>query len=123
MTAIPLLLVVVTLGTGGELCLARAMKQVGEVRDFRPATLGRTIIVALRVRWTWLSLTLLVGYLCALLALLSVHNVSAVVPMTALSYVVGAVGGKFFLGERVTLARWLGVCLVCAGVTLVFVGS
>jgi drug/metabolite transporter (DMT)-like permease len=57
-----------------------------------------------------------------LLTMLSVENVSVVVPMTALGYVVGALGGKFFLGERVETRRWLGVLLVCAGVALVVAG-
>lgn len=60
--------------------------------------------------------------LAALLAMLSVENVSFVIPMTALSYVVGAMGGAFFLGERVGPARWMGVLIVCAGVALVFAG-
>jgi drug/metabolite transporter (DMT)-like permease len=58
----------------------------------------------------------------SLLALLSTENVSFVVPVTALSYGVGALGGKFFLGEQVTRRRWAGVLLVCAGVALVIAG-
>jgi drug/metabolite transporter (DMT)-like permease len=45
------------------------------------------------------------------------------VPVTALSYVAGALGGHFFLGERISLARWTGIALVCIGVTLVFLGK
>jgi drug/metabolite transporter (DMT)-like permease len=45
-----------------------------------------------------------------------------VVPVTALSYAGGALGGKFFLGERVTRRRWAGVLLVCVGVALVIMG-
>ena len=48
---------------------------------------------------------------------------SFVVPVTALSYVAGAVGGTTFLRERVTPQRWLGVVLVAIGVTLVFFGN
>jgi drug/metabolite transporter (DMT)-like permease len=40
-----------------------------------------------------------------------------------LSYAFGALGGKLFLGERVTPQRWAGVLLVCVGVTLVFIGK
>jgi drug/metabolite transporter (DMT)-like permease len=35
---------------------------------------------------------------------------------------VGAFGGKYLLGERVTAARWAGVLLVCLGVMLVCIG-
>ena len=59
----------------------------------------------------------------ALLGMLSLANVSFVFPATALSYAVGALGGKLFLGERVTPQRWVGVLLVCIGVALVFIGK
>jgi len=59
----------------------------------------------------------------ALLAVLSIEKVSFVVPVTALSYVAGALGGKFFLGESISLRRWTGITLVCIGVTLVFLGK
>ncbi len=34
------LFIIVAAGTGGELCVSRAMKVVGEVHGFRPAALG-----------------------------------------------------------------------------------
>jgi len=113
---------IVATGTGGELCVARAMRQTGEVTDFRPSAVLRALGVALRLRWLWLGLALLAAYFMTLLAMLSFENVSFVIPMTALGYVVGALGGKFFLGERVETGRWMGVLLVCAGVALVVAG-
>jgi drug/metabolite transporter (DMT)-like permease len=115
-------LLIIGAGTGGELCVSRAMKAVGEVKDFRPAFLVRVIARALRVSWMWIGLTLMGTAFFALLAVLSVENVSLVVPVTALSYGAGALGGKFFLGEQVTRKRWTGVLLVCIGVTLVIIG-
>jgi len=58
----------------------------------------------------------------SLLAVLTFENVSFVVPVTALSYVAGAFGGIFFLKEHVSPRRWVGVALVCIGVTLVVIG-
>jgi drug/metabolite transporter (DMT)-like permease len=98
------------------------MKAVGEVKDFRPSALLAVIPRVLRVPWTWIGLTLMGTAFFSLLALLSTENVSFVVPVTALSYGVGALGGKFFLGEQVTRRRWAGVLLVCAGVALVIAG-
>lgn len=109
-------------GTGGELCVTRAMKAVGEVRDFRPVAVMRVIIRALRVSWMWVGLTLMGIAFFSLLVVLSRENVSFVVPVTALSYAAGALGGKFFLGEQVTRRRWAGVGLVCIGVAVVIVG-
>ncbi len=115
-------LLIIGAGTGGELCVTRAMKVVGEVKDFRPAAVLNFILQALRVSWMWAGLGLMATAFFSLLALLSRQNVSFVVPVTALSYGAGAVGGKFFLGEQITPKRWAGVLLVCMGVALVIVG-
>jgi drug/metabolite transporter (DMT)-like permease len=114
---------IVVAGTGGELCVSRAMKQVGEATSFRPAESARVILRALRVPWMWLGVGMMALAFFALLGALSRMNVSFVVPVTALSYIAGAVGGLGFLGERVTPQRWLGISLVAVGVIFVFLGN
>jgi multidrug transporter EmrE-like cation transporter len=118
-----LLFLVVVSGTGGEICVTRAMKHVGEVTDFRPLALVRVILQAIKVPWMWIGIAMMALAFFSLLAVLSIENVSFVVPVTALNYAAGALGGKFFLGERVTPRRWAGVLLVCIGVTLVWLGK
>lgn len=113
---------IVVAGTGGELCVSRAMKQTGEVKDFRPRAILRVILRALRNKWMWLGVGMMTLAFFSLLAILAIENVSFVVPVTALSYVAGALGGVFFLREHVSSRRWIGIALVCIGVTLVFVG-
>jgi drug/metabolite transporter (DMT)-like permease len=122
MRALILYLLIIGAGTGGELCVSRAMKVVGEVKDFRPVALVRFFAHALRVSWMWVGVTLMGIAFFSLLAVLSTENVSLVVPVTALSYAAGALGGKFFLGEKVTRRRWAGVLLVCIGVAIVIMG-
>jgi drug/metabolite transporter (DMT)-like permease len=114
---------IVVAGTGGELCVSRAMKVVGEARSFRPRDIVTLILRALRVPWMWVGVGMMATAFFALLAALSILNVSFVVPVTALSYVAGAFGGVTFLGERVNRQRWLGVLLVAIGVTLVCLGN
>lgn len=120
---IVLLSFIVFAGTGGEICLSRAMKQIGEVHDFHPASVLRVMGRAMMVGWMWVALLLMATGFFALLGMLSLENVSFVIPVSALSYVVGAYGGSMLLGERVTSQRWLGVLLVCLGVTLVWKGK
>jgi multidrug transporter EmrE-like cation transporter len=117
------LFIVVAAGTGGELCVTRAMKHVGEVTDFRPLEVVRVILRAMKVPWMWIGVAMMALAFFSLLAMLSIENVSFVVPVTALSYAAGALGGVFFLGERVSTRRWVGVLLVCIGVTLVWLGK
>lgn len=114
---------IVVAGTGGELCVSRAMKVVGEARSLRPGDVVSLILRALRVPWMWVGVGMMATAFFALLAALSLFNVSFVVPVTALSYVAGAFGGVTFLGERVNRQRWLGVLLVAIGVTLVCLGN
>lgn len=107
-------------GTGGELCVSHAMKTLGEVHDFRPAALARFAWRAACVGWMWIGIGLMTLAFFSLLAMLSMENVSFVVPVTALSYAAGAVGATLFLRERISTQRWLGVLVVCIGVTLVW---
>jgi drug/metabolite transporter (DMT)-like permease len=120
-TAFFILLVVVA-GTSGEMFVSRAMKGIGEVTSFRPAAIARVVLRALRAPWMWAGLGMMALAFFSLLVLLSRANVSFVVPVTALSYVMAALGGRFFLGEQVSANRWMGVCLVCLGVALVCAG-
>ncbi len=117
-----LYIVVVCASTAGELCISRAMKSIGEVKDFRPMALLRVVGRALQVGWLWAGLTLMASAFFSMLMLLSMENVSFVVPATALSYAAGAYGSRVFLGERVAHLRWAGVALVCIGVALVWQG-
>jgi drug/metabolite transporter (DMT)-like permease len=116
-------ILIVFVGTGGELFVSRAMKSIGEVTDFRPHSIARVVGRAMTLKRMWMGITLMAVAFFALLAMLSLSKVSFVFPSTALSYAAGAIGGKLFLGERVTPQRWLGVAFVCVGVVLVFLGN
>jgi len=119
MLELVLFVMIIVVGTAGELCLGRAMKETGELERFRPSAAIRLLWRALRVKWIWIGVTMMATAFFSLLLLLSFENLSYVVPVTALSYLVGALGGIFFLGERVSMQRWLGISLVCAGVAVV----
>jgi drug/metabolite transporter (DMT)-like permease len=114
---------IVVAGTGGELCVSRAMKVVGEAPSLRPIEVAKVILRALRVPWMWIGVGMMALAFFSLLGALSIYNVSFVVPVTALSYVAGAFGGVVFLREYVGFQRWLGVLLISIGVALVFLGK
>ncbi len=114
---------IVVAGTGGELCVSRAMKVVGEASSLRPIEVAKVVLRALRVPWMWLGVGMMALAFFSLLGALSIYNVSFVVPVTALSYVAGAFGGVVFLREHVSFQRWLGVLLIAIGVALVFFGK
>ena len=111
---------IVVAGTAGELSVSRAMKGVGEVHDFRPTSILRFVLQSFRLPWMWVGIALMSLAFFSLLAILSFRQVSFVVPVSALSYAAGAFGAKLFLGERISRNRWIGIAMVCLGVTIVW---
>jgi multidrug transporter EmrE-like cation transporter len=78
--------------------------------------------VMAKVRWfLWIALAIAFFIIEILLYshALSSLNVGIAYPIGALSYVAVAILSKLFLNEKVTRVRWIGVCLILAGVGLV----
>jgi uncharacterized membrane protein len=69
--------------------------------------------------WVAVGVSLLIVWLLSHMALLSWADLSYVLPMTSIAYVLVALVGRFLLHEHVSPARWVGVTLIMAGVTLV----
>jgi len=98
----------------GNSFLTKGMHDLGGVGNSPLALIGAlfhplvAIGVALLIVWTLTHM-----------ALLSWADLSYVMPVTALSYVVTAFAARLFLAETVSPARWIGIVLVTAGVTLV----
>jgi multidrug transporter EmrE-like cation transporter len=118
-----LMLAVLVFGsTGGEITITHGMKAVGEPSRLRPMAVLKFLGRALGNGWFWAGVPLMALSFYSLLVLLSWEPISFVIPASALSYVVGTFGAKYILGEEISVARWAGVILVCAGVALVAAG-
>jgi len=118
-----LMLAVLVIGsTGGEIAITHGMKAVGEPSRLRPMAVLKFLRRALGNGWFWAGVPLMALSFYSLLVLLSWEPISFVIPASALSYVVGTFGAKYILGEEISVARWAGVILVCAGVALVAAG-
>ncbi len=115
-----LFFLIIASGTGGELCVSRAMRSMGEVHDFRPKSIVGFVWRGLQLPWMWVGVAMMSVGFFSLLAILSFRDVSFVVPVSALSYAAGAFGARAFLGERISRNRWLGIAVVCVGVTIVW---
>jgi hypothetical protein len=116
------LALLIAAGTGGDLAAAHAMKISGEADGVTPRAVASSIGRALTMPTMWISLALQAIALVAFLVLLSWANVSVVVPATAISYALGTLGARLFLGEHISATRWAGVLLICSGVLLVLAG-
>lgn len=110
-----LLLIFLALRAFGNLCLAWGTKHLPETLAADPLVYLRSMLhPAIAVGIVMLIMALLVR-----LALLSVADLSFVLPMTAVGYVLAALLGRFFLHEAVSPQRWLAVGLIFAGTALV----
>jgi len=80
-------------------------------------------VAALFQPWVALGVVLLVLWQLSRMALLSWADLSYVVPVTSIGYVVVALIGKLLLNEAITTRRWAGILLIMAGVALVSGGA
>ena len=80
---------------------------------------GAVLLAAFLNPWVVLGIALLVLWTLSRLTLLSWADLSYVLPVTALGYVLAALMGSLFLGEYVSPGRWAGIVLIVAGVSLV----
>lgn len=120
MTPVVLMLIFfICCSTGGEIAMTHGMKQVGEPHSLRPRALLRFIGRAIGNGWVMFAVPLLAASFYSLLVLLSWAPLSVVIPASAFNYVVGTFGAKYLLREQVSPKRWMGVIMVCIGVTLV----
>lgn len=69
--------------------------------------------------WVLLGTTLLILWLLSRMTLLGWADLSYVLPVTSIGYVLSAVLGKVFFGELVTWQRWLGTALIVVGIVCV----
>ena len=114
-----LVLVAVTLGGAGHVLLAKGMKPVGDLTEAPPGGLGGMVTRVLSDRWVIVGVALQAMFFFLYVALLSRAEVSQLLPMTALDYIVVALLAQWVLGEVVTPVRWAGIGLITIGVALV----
>lgn len=62
---------------------------------------------------------LLIVWMVAQLSMFTWADLTYVLPVTASSYILTALLSKYFLGEQISIARWIGVVIISFGVVLV----
>jgi uncharacterized membrane protein len=80
-------------------------------------------ILVIFTPWVASGILLLILWLLSRMALLSWADLTYVLPVTSLGYVLSALIGHFFLDEKVSAARWAGTLLIVAGTVLVGLGA
>jgi drug/metabolite transporter (DMT)-like permease len=105
----------VALRAFGNLSLAWGARHVTEDLGFNPFGYLRAILNPFILA----GMVMLMASLLTRMALFSVADLSFVLPMTSIGYVVAVGFGKVFLHEHVSTARWIGAFLIFAATALV----
>lgn len=100
---------VVVLNAAGNFALSVGMKR---------APAGAGPVMALLEPAAIAGIVLLIAWMLLRLRLLQLADLSFVLPVTAVGYILNAVMGAAFLGEHVTLTRWAGAALITGGAAL-----
>jgi uncharacterized membrane protein len=110
-----ILFLFIALKAVGNLSLAWGMKHFPQVMSANPIP----YIQAMFNPFVALGVLALILALLIRMALLSLADLSYVLPVTAIGYVIAAFMGKIVLNEVVSGQRWLGTVLIFAGAALV----
>lgn len=106
---------VILTSVGGNFSLSWGMREVGHLISASPLAYVKAVFNP----WVALGIALLLVWLAAQMALLSWADLSFVLPVTSIGYVLSALVGKLFMRETITGWRWAGIGLIVAGVLLV----
>jgi len=101
------------LGGLGHVILAKGMKVVSA------ASVGSPVARTLSNPWVLLGVALQAAFFFIYMALLSREDVSKVLPLTTLNYIIVALLAQLMLAEPVTPMRWTGIGFIVVGVFLV----
>lgn len=110
-----LTLFVVVTNVLGNVALSWGMKHQTAELGLSPLTYIRLIFSP----WVLLGTMLLILWLLSRMTLLGWADLSYVLPITAIGYVLTAVLGRYFLGEEISYQGWAGTALIVAGIVLV----
>ena len=110
-----LLLLFLALRAFGNLSLTLGVRRLPQALAAHPSAALGAVLEPLVVA----GIVMMILALLTRLALLSLADLSFVLPMTAVGYVVAAALGRFFLHEQVTPLRWLAIFLIFGGAALV----
>lgn len=105
-SALLLTAAVVVSNVAGNYALSWGMKHA-------PASAGP--ITSLAQPWVAAGIVLLITWTAMRIRLLGKADLSYVLPITAIGYVLNAAVAAIFLHEQVTLMRWAGTLLIVAG--------
>ncbi len=99
--------------------LSKGMKVIASMPSFSDGFSLMMLAYALKSPFIWGGIVLLIVFFACFLSAVSWADLSLVLPITALGYILNVFSGSYFLDEPVSPARWIGSVLIVFGVILV----
>ena len=106
--------IVVATNVLGNFALSWGMKH-GAAFDGSPLS----FVLVVFNPWVLVGIGLLAGWVLSRMALLSWADLSYVIPVTSIGFVLNAIMGALFLQETISPLRWLGTFCIVGGTVLV----
>ena len=113
------LAIIVLANAFGNVLLGFGMRQVGDISSYSPLVLVSSGLAAMANPWVLGGVALLLVFFIAHAIVLSWADLSYVLLVTSIGYGLVAALSWIFLGEQISMQRWLGTAVITAGVVLV----
>jgi uncharacterized membrane protein len=114
-----ILLVGLVFESAGVVLLKKGIMQVGDMQGVTTAEVVRVVKAGASSPQILLGVFFEALFFLCLLILMSKSDISFLWPLTALSFVFATFAAIFFLGENVSLVRWIGVILIVIGAAFI----
>lgn len=107
-------IVVISCNVIANYALARGLHAT-DIESFSPLPYFRAMLHP----WTALGVIFMIGWFTSRLAVLSWTDLSYILPVNSLSFLLSAVVGALILNEDVSRLHWTGIVIITLGVLLV----
>ena len=114
-----ILLVGLVFESTGVVLLKKGMEQIGEIHGYTAAEMFRVFKAGVTNPQILLGVFFEALFFACLLILMSKSDISFLWPLTALSFVFATLAAIWFLGEKVSPMRWIGVILIMIGAAFI----
>ncbi|MCJ7789152.1 MAG: SMR family transporter [Candidatus Atribacteria bacterium] len=115
MFTLTLVLICIFAGAIGQICFKYGLGNIHEINGMEDLLKFKTIFEIITNKYIILGVFLYGSSFILWMAALSTLDVSFMYPLLSLGYVITAILAVIFLGENITIIRWIGIILIVTG--------
>lgn len=114
-----ILLIGLIFESAGVILLKKGITHIGDMNGYTTAEIVRVVKSGATNPQILFGIFFEALFFLCLLVLMSKSDISFLWPLTALSFVFATFAAMWFLGESVSLIRWIGVALIMLGAAFI----